>query len=225
MKRIFAFTAIILLIVTTACPFKKKDGAQVKPSELVTLAKVSAVLPVGLDTLSAIVLIRTHYGANKSDAWVLISNLEQVLTKLDYAREQFASGKWDEANTREFLQTAAKEFKAAVADGTLGVKNETTKAEWTAWATTIAAAIESAYELSDALKPLPETIQQHEGQRVRESINPTEVSEIVAVSIPASIKVIGIYRQTDAATLWEKAKTESERCHENNRQRLAELKQ
>ncbi len=216
-------TCVSLAALATACPKKKNGTPSPKPSQIVTLARASTVIPVGIDALSEYVAIRARYGANRSDAWVKISNLEQTLTKCDTAREKFASGVWDQEKTRDFLKTAAREFKHSVADGTVGVKNAQTRAEWTAWADTVALAIEAAYELSDQLKPLPETLQAHETAAVQESINPNEVSEIIAYGIPAAIKVIGIYRQTDPAALWARGKSASQACHENNKVRLAQL--
>ena len=223
-RRQFIYTTGLSAFALSAqlCP-KNDKGEPVKPSQLVVLARTAAAIPIGLDIVNEILLIRSRYGFDTELARTLIQADDKVLSRVDNARDKFASGAWDHETVRGYLRTAADEFKKAVADGTLSIKNAQTRAEWIAWTTMVSAAIESAYELAEALKPLPPTIQGHEGQKPPETITPTEISEIVAISIPASIKVIGIYRQTDAKALWAKGKTESEACHMNNVRRLAEL--
>ena len=216
-------TIVLFSAFTAPLCTKKPSGETVKPSQFVVLARTAAIIPVALDITNEIILIRSRYGFDTELARTLIEANDKVLSKIDLARDNFATGKWDHETVRGYLKTAADEFKKAVVDGTLGIKNAQTRAEWIAWTTMVSAAIESAYELAEALKPLPPTIQGHEGQKPPETITPTEISEIVAISIPASIKVIGIYRQTDAKALWAKGKTESEACHMNNVRRLAEL--
>lgn len=224
MTRTFTITLALLIffLAVSAPSCQPKPKEPVKPNQLIVLAQTSAVIPIGIETLNEIVTIRARYGFDAKRAHTLIQATDRVLSIVDNTRAEFAAGRWDQATVRRVLKLAAEEFKQAVSAGA-GPMNAQTRAEWIAWTTAIIAAIESAYELAEVLKPLPATIQGHDGQRPPAGITATEISEIVAISIPASIKVIGIYRQQDISALWAKGEVESAACHRQNKQRLAEL--
>lgn len=222
----FQVNVLVLALVLSPMAAVKQCGTAnaPKPSQVVVLARVGAFTPIGLDAVSSFIYILARYKKLTNESAVgVLKKLTIVQDKIDAAGKLVASGKFDKNDVRALLKEAGDIFKQAVADGTLGVTNPQTKAEWIAWAEVVAQGIEAGYNLADALKPLPTTIAEDEGKKIPETIVATEISEITAAALTASLKVIPIWRSTDAVALWLKMDVESKLFHDNNASRILEL--
>lgn len=217
MKQLIASLLIVILALTVACPFKKPNGTQMKPSEILTAARAFAIFPVVIGAVSeGIEVLRADGDWKEAQAKKANGLLDDAQSKLDTAQKIIETGKLDVETPRQLIGAALDLLEQGIRDGTFNVKNPTKQLYFSSLVTVARSIVSSIYQVADALQPLPKEL---EAAKPQQSLTAGGVAAIVSIAAAATLEIKFIRDETDVQALWQKAKDKSAAVHDVLRSR------